>query len=128
MSYYSSWHWKKLSRLVKRRDNLQCQVCGDRQCNPYCVLHAHHIIPRPQGRDLPENVITLCDLCHAVVTPRWHRPWFGNLAPEQKRTLEDARQEFMEFLALNPNARTHRQALLWSTFGITNTGAPILGN
>jgi hypothetical protein len=113
---------------VKKRDNLQCQVCGDRQSDPYCVLHAHHIIPYPVGPNIPENVITLCDLCHAVVTRRWHRPWFGDLTSEQKRTLEDARPEFMELLALEPSVRAHRQALLWSAFGITNTGAPLLGS
>jgi hypothetical protein len=53
----------------------------------------------------------------------WHRPWFGDLTSEKNLKLEDARQEFMEFLALEPSVRAHRQALLWSDFGITNTGA-----
>jgi len=124
---YSTWHWKQLSRFVKCRDNKQCQICGDRQGDPYCVLHAHHITPRPGGPDTSENVITLCDLCHAVVTPRWHRPWFGDLTPEQRIDLEKCRQEFWEFLSLDPNTRLQRQTLLWTDFGITNT-APILGN
>jgi hypothetical protein len=117
-----------LARFVKERDNLQCQVCADLKGDPYCVLHGHHIIPRSQGgADIPENVITLCDLCHAVVTPRWLRPWFGILTPEQKSELEKSRQEFLDFLALDHEARTKKQALLWSAFGVTNTGAPILG-
>lgn len=112
-SYYSSWRWKKLSSLVKRRDGIQCQICGDRKGNPYCVLHAHHIVPRSQGGpDEPENVITLCDLCHAVVTKRWHKPWFGELTDQKKRELEWIRQEFLEFLALDPEARVARQALV----------------
>jgi hypothetical protein len=34
----------------------------------------------------------------------------------------------MEFLALNQMIEPVVRALLWSEFGITNTGAPILGN
>lgn len=57
VSYYSSGHWKHLSRIVKKRDGLQCQICGDRAGDPYCVLHAHHITPRAQGGpDVQENV------------------------------------------------------------------------
>jgi hypothetical protein len=110
-----------LAKFVKARDNLQCQVCGDRKGSPYCVLRGHHITPRSQGGpDIPENVITLCDLCHAVVTRRWHRPWFGCLTSEQKSELEKCREEFLEFLALAPSARAHRQALLWADFGISS--------
>jgi hypothetical protein len=117
--YYASGHWRKLSRLVKLRDGEQCQVCGDRRGDLYCVPHTHHIIPRSRGGpDNQENLITLCDLCHAVVTRRWHKPWFGELTEERKQQLEVARQEFNEFLCLEPWVRAARQALLWSSLGI----------
>jgi 5-methylcytosine-specific restriction endonuclease McrA len=119
MSYYSSGHWKQLSRMVKKRDGLQCQICSDRAGDPHCVLHAHHITPRAQGGpDVPENVITLCDLCHAVVTRRWHKPWFGSAAITDRSALEEARQEYLEFLALDPLGRRERQTRLWEITGV----------
>jgi 5-methylcytosine-specific restriction endonuclease McrA len=120
-TYYQTWNWRKLATVVKGRDKFQCQICGDRRGDPYCVLHAHHIIPYPVGPNTPKNVITLCDLCHAVVTPRWHRPWFGQLNPERRIELESCRQEFVNFLALESRARLHRQDLLWTNFGIGKT-------
>jgi hypothetical protein len=88
--------------------------------DPHCVLHAHHIIPRSQGGiDAENNLVTVCDLCHAVVTPRWHNPWFGVSSTESKGTLEGSRQEFNDFLSLDPSARFARQVAIWSHFGVT---------
>src|SRR4051812_48390695 len=99
-NYYSTCHWKRLSRQTKRRDGKQCQVCGDREGDPYTVLNAHHLIPRAKGGpDTLENLITLCDLCHAVVTPLWEKPWFG--AVPDRSDLPAIRQEYLEFLALD---------------------------
>jgi 5-methylcytosine-specific restriction endonuclease McrA len=118
-SYYSTAHWKWLSGFVKERDGRQCQICGDRAGDPYCVLHAHHIVPRSQGGlDIPENVITLCDLCHALVTPRWLKPWFGSAAVTDRFALETAREDYLEFLALNPMTRHSRQSQIWEMFGV----------
>lgn len=87
--------------------------------DPYCVLHAHHITPRAQGgADTPANVITLRDLCHAVVTRRWHKPWFGSAAVTDRSALEDARQEYLEFLSLDPMIRRERQTQVWEMFGV----------
>ncbi|MBI5358211.1 HNH endonuclease [Candidatus Amesbacteria bacterium] len=73
-----------LSQTVKYRDGFRCQLCGDWKEKLYSEtdvvvsdIHAHHIIPRFQGGlDTMENLITLCDFCHAVVTPQWWA-WFG---------------------------------------------------
>ena len=125
MNYYSTGHWKRLSRFVKTRDGEQCQICGDRPGDPYCVLHAHHLERRAQGGpDTPDNVITLCDLCHAVVTRRWHKPWFGSAAVMNRAALDEARQEYLEFLALDPLTRRTRQEQVWAMLGIVRTHAP----
>ncbi len=89
------------------------------------MLHAHHIIPRAQGGpDVPENIITLCDLCHATVTRRWHKPWFGELTEQRRAELDQYRKEFEEFLRLDPEIRLRRQAIIWQQFG--RTKAPSL--
>ena len=118
-SFYQSSQWRKLACLVKRRDHFQCQVCGDRQGDPHGFLHVHHILSRAAGGgDSPENLITLCDLCHAVVTLRWRKPWFGSAAVEHAETLEECAKEYRDFLALPPNERRARQTALWQSFGI----------
>jgi 5-methylcytosine-specific restriction endonuclease McrA len=110
--------------MVKKRDGLQCQICGDRVGDPHCILHAHHIRPRAQGgHDVPENVITLCDLCHAVVTRRWHKPWFGSAAITDRPALEEARQEYMDFLTFDPVLRRERQTRLWEIIGVWRESA-----
>lgn len=70
------------------------------------------------GPDVPENVITLCDLCHAVVTRRWHKPWFGSAAITNRGDLEETRQEYLEFLALDPVRRRETQTRLWEIIGV----------
>ena len=117
--YYYTHQWRSLARQVKVRDCWQCQICGDVKGAPYCVLHAHHRVPRSDGgADTQENVITLCDLCHAVVTRRWHKPWFGTAALEHRDELEQAREEFIWFLSLPARRRASVQSALWAGFGI----------
>jgi hypothetical protein len=102
--------------MVKVRDCEQCQICGDRRGDPYTVLHAHHIIARAKsGPDDDTNLITLCDLCHAVVTPRWHKGWFPNATVEE---LEQNREDYEWFLTLPTDRRVCVRDSLWATFGI----------
>jgi hypothetical protein len=83
------------------------------------AFFTHHIEPRAQGGpDIPDNVTTLCDLCHAVVTRRWHKPWFGRAAVTNRGALDEARQEYLEFLALDPLTRRKRQEQVWALCGI----------
>ncbi len=54
-------------------------------------IHAHHIIPKFQGGpDTMENLVTLCDLCHAVVTPPWWE-WFGI------SKIQDGKEQMRQF-------------------------------
>lgn len=66
---------KKRARI---RDKEQCQICGEVLPVPYGRLEVHHIVPRSKGgSDELENLVTLCDLCHAVVTPHMGPAWVG---------------------------------------------------
>jgi hypothetical protein len=55
---------KKIYREeILRRDNLTCQVCGQKKRRTN--LEVHHIIPRSKGgTDDSTNLITLCKYCH----------------------------------------------------------------
>ena len=55
--------YRELHRQVLKRDDWRCQICG-------CVqnLQVHHQQLRSHsGRDLEQNLITLCAECHAQV-------------------------------------------------------------
>jgi 5-methylcytosine-specific restriction endonuclease McrA len=53
--------WKEIRNAVLERDGSTCTVCGGEQ-----DLHIHHIDHNPTNDD-PENLITLCGICHARV-------------------------------------------------------------
>lgn len=44
------------------RDNHECQCCHGKSKDP--VLNVHHIESRKTGGDSPNNLITLCEICH----------------------------------------------------------------
>jgi 5-methylcytosine-specific restriction endonuclease McrA len=53
---------KKVKEKVWERDGRLCVICG-RPGNPWC-----HFIPRSQGGlGIEENVVTLCNECHAAM-------------------------------------------------------------
>lgn len=117
--------WKTQRRKVRQRDGNQCQICGDTPDSPYTQLHVHHIIPRVDGgTDELDNLVTLCDLCHAIC--HWHMgpAWCGlpKLSLEQKEkartTLTQARQEFNEFLMLPWPKRHAIQEKIWAKWGV----------
>jgi len=88
----------RLSQKVKLRDGFRCQLCGDWKGKVYpetgvvvSDIHAHHIIPKFQdGPDTMENLITLCDLCHGIVTPQWWA-WFGI------SQVQDGKEQMQQF-------------------------------
>ncbi len=53
--------YEGLRRAVLERDGWRCQKCGSLK-----ALEVHHIELRShQGADAIENLITLCNVCHA---------------------------------------------------------------
>ena len=72
--------------VALRRDHARCRLCGFA-----VVVHLHHIVHKKDGgKDVPENLITLCPNHHAMV----HR---GFIADEVlRRALEEASPIIME--------------------------------
>ena len=96
----------KLSQKVKLRDGFRCQLCGDWKGKYYSEtgaavedIHAHHIIPKAKsGPNTMENLITLCDLCHGVVTPNWWK-WFGiDKIENGKKKMQEVKEIYDEYL------------------------------
>jgi 5-methylcytosine-specific restriction endonuclease McrA len=56
-------HWNKLRFYIFKRDGYKCQKCGSK-----LHLQCHHIIPIYMGGSHhPNNLVTLCDICHGIV-------------------------------------------------------------
>jgi N6-L-threonylcarbamoyladenine synthase len=51
---------------VFHRDNHRCQHCKGKSKSS--ILEVHHIISRQTGGDRPENLITLCSVCHDKIS------------------------------------------------------------
>jgi hypothetical protein len=58
---YSLKEWKALRTHILTRDEHQCSLCGSSE-----GLHIHHV-NRDKTDDSPENLLTLCGICHARV-------------------------------------------------------------
>ncbi len=119
--------WTTKRRRVLARDGYQCQVCGDIDPLLYDgALFVHHIIHRAQrGTDDPNNLITLCDLCHGGVL-HGYRKWLGfyNMSGEaqedMKRTFPGTQEEYHWFVLLHlkdHNEFLRVQAQMWHEFG-----------
>lgn len=93
----NSQHWLTLRRKVFKRDRFQCQRCKKFFGEDGLLLQPHHIIPRPQGKTIMENLLTLCNNCHDYVeingfdfsvedlkikekTSDWHKWVYGGYA------------------------------------------------
>lgn len=64
-----TWDWSQIKKLVKKRDNFKCRLCGIGYGH-YKRDHAvHHIDENKQNNSL-ENLITLCVGCHCKI----HKP------------------------------------------------------
>ena len=75
-------------KAIYRRDGYQCALCGSTR-----HLQIHHYIPRGKGgRDIPQNLITLCSDCHALVHG-------FNAHDYPDMTPESVEQAIVEYLA-----------------------------
>jgi hypothetical protein len=78
---------------VAQRDKYRCQECGVRVGRsvsgrlPGLQFHAHHKVPQSQGgKATPNNLVTMCTVCHVTKRSRGHRLLFSLIA---KRNLGD---------------------------------------
>lgn len=114
---------KKWARI---RDSHQCQICGLGLPVPCGRLEVHHIIfSSKEGSDELENLVTLCDLCHAVAHDHMGPASVGTSRfpvedREQIRLIVDwAREEFEGYLCLPIEERLCIQKELWPQWDVS---------
>jgi hypothetical protein len=106
----------------KQMDHYQCQICGDYHAKKYpskvtVQVQTHHIIPLSEGGKTElNNLITLCDLCHAVVTPQRWKEYFGEAGNIQN--MEPIKVEFNEYLTSDSEKREKIKKRIWNQFQI----------
>jgi len=117
--------WPIQRERARRRDENRCQLCATRKPVPYGRLEVHHIAPRSKGGgNQLANLVTLCDLCHAVVHDHMGPAWLGvNSLPaaERERAMKIwklAQKQFNWFLLLPPKRRRTVQKMIWEDFGL----------
>ncbi|WP_417936021.1 HNH endonuclease [Haloarcula saliterrae] len=61
--------WDRRRRQVYKRDNYECQNCGQKgRRRGDAELHAHHVVPKSVGgSDKLSNLITVCKSCHGSI-------------------------------------------------------------
>jgi len=61
--YMSSVKWDKLRKVVLKRDDYACRICGEDQA----PLDVHHITYKNMGRESTEQLLTVCRSCHTDI-------------------------------------------------------------
>lgn len=91
----------------------------------YGRLEVHHIVPRSQGGGTElANLVTLCDLCHAVIHDHMGPAWLGMKsvpAAERERAMKtwrSAQEQFVWYLSLPSGRRNAVQKMIWESFGV----------
>lgn len=55
-----------LEKYARQKSGGACELCGRKT-----GVEAHHIIPRVcGGPDIEDNILAVCSVCHAKLTPR----------------------------------------------------------
>lgn len=58
--YINSIAWKNKAKKIRRRDGFVCRLCNAKNKE----LHVHHSTYQRLGRELDNDLITLCAPCH----------------------------------------------------------------
>lgn len=83
IEYHPLWH--EIRKLVYKRDSYHCLECG-KHCHNNTRIQCHHIDYNPSNNDL-ENLITLCNSCHAKTNFR-RDDWISHLRGKIKMEIK----------------------------------------
>ena len=119
--------WNTQRKRALERDAYQCQVCGNFPGCPYTKIQVHHIIHREHGgTDNLDNLVCLCDLCHAVCHSHMGPAWCGlsKFPPERQEEVRQGHQQtreyYLEFLHAPLKERSAIQQQLWAIWGVVD--------
>src|SRR5689334_574107 len=70
--YLESPVWKELRRRAKARDGSRCRICDD--ADPSHLQVHHRRYPKIYGTETLDDLTTLCDLCHELISRASNAP------------------------------------------------------
>lgn len=97
--------WRQAQRLVRKRDNNTCQLCGVTAKQLGKNMDVHHIIPfRISQNHSPDNLICLCPSCHTKLDSEiyWHSSPCGYTANADINACRNIRQVYLDTLPDGP--------------------------
>ncbi len=98
---------KKLRMQIIERDEYKCRICGRRvkdQDHVDIELNVHHIRPFGQnGLTTEENLITICDTCHAGLEPHY-RPDLFDLIRDKSEPYSQSASDYLKRVELYQEA------------------------
>ena len=128
--HYQSAYWRTLREQCFARDNYRCRLC-----NSPDTLQAHHRTYERFGHELLDDVTTLCEPCHVVVTDYQRRtrytvralPAFEAVAQPQTSMLVVAKKEVLQIVdtAKQSDHAIHIVSTRQEVFLETHTNVPI---
>lgn len=91
----SRQHSTIMTKVVKEAG--MCELCGSKR-----ALEAHHIIPIVAGGiDSYDNLLCVCNRCHALLTPRSLLTKLGKEKVRQKNQIVDFKVRLYEAIENN---------------------------
>jgi len=78
--YLQTEHWREKRKSALYRANNKCQLCGNKE-----NLHVHHNTYDNRGQEKDEDLVVLCEICHA----RHH----GKLIEEKEESINEKQIE-----------------------------------
>jgi len=96
---------KKLKRLVRKRDNQVCMVCGIHNEKLNYTLNIHHCNYN-KTCNIPQNLISLCKNCHAKTNfnrPHWQKFFQSLLSERYNYQYNEMGEVILNFQKQNEN-------------------------
>ena len=76
--------WRNLRKVILERDNNRCVYCGSKK---HLVIH-HIVSVREGGKDVPENLETVCNVCHPTVESGWMVLYIKAISDKCKQCMD----------------------------------------
>ena len=85
--------YKSVKEYIDESQNGVCPICGQP------IEHYHHIVPLSKnGSDTPENIVGLCEGCHAKVHTRKIKSAINKIGKEKKYAAQSVLNQIISYL------------------------------
>lgn len=106
--------WKNIKKLVKKRDENICQICGIKEKDCIQNLQVHHKVPYKCTEDNSlDNLISVCSKCHRTIEPRFLKVNKIEHIPKEKKVYNISVADDETYVANNVVAHNCRSDVIY---------------